>query len=200
MAETALGGALPAGDANGLDALAAGLVAEPHRLRAVLVLLDCAKIVQKTDSGERIAVARVRRIEAILGEDFGAAERLIRRSLEKRTGQTVLPLDLEDDLRAAFAEIDLAADAEPDADASAGEAEAEADTPPEPGDQAGGAEPEPPAKGRRGRKPRASAEPEPPPAEAAPEPAEPEIDPDGPDPADLAEPWDDDPRNDPPEG
>lgn len=112
MTDSALGGSLPSGDANGLNAIAGALAANPTQLRALLVLVDCSKVTRNTDSGTLVATARVRRIEAVLPEDFGAAEQLLRRALEKRTGETVLPLDLEDDIRAAFAEVDLEADAD----------------------------------------------------------------------------------------
>jgi hypothetical protein len=182
MASTALGGNLPTGDQNGLNALAAAMISEPNRLRALLVLVDTSKVTRRTDDGEIIATARVRRIEAILPEDFGAAERLIRRSLEKRTGATVLPLELEDELNAAFAAVDLTAD--PDAP------EAAEATPAEPGAEhlehgpQAPAEPleppaEPPKPKRRGRKPKAE----------SPEPLEPEPEPDPAASADDAEFW-----------
>jgi hypothetical protein len=122
--------------------------------------VDTSKVTRRTDDGEIIATARVRRIEAILPEDFGAAERLIRRSLEKRTGATVLPLELEDELNAAFAAVDLSADPDaPEAPEAAPGAPGEPGEPLEP-PQAGEpaeapAEPlEPPKPKRRGRKPK----------------------------------------------
>lgn len=104
MTDTALGGSLPTGDANGLNAIAHLLVANRTQLRPLLVLVDCSAVTEKTDTGTRIATARVRRIEAVLPQDLGTAEKLMRRALERRTGETVLPLDLEDDLSAAFDE------------------------------------------------------------------------------------------------
>jgi hypothetical protein len=179
MASTALGGNLPTGDQNGLNALAGAMINEPNRLRALLVLIDTSKVTRRTDDGEIIATARVRRIEAILPEDFGAAERLIRRSLEKRTGATVLPLELEDELNAAFAAVDLSADPDaPDpAEPEPGEPVAEPGAEPlEPGAEVPAEPLEPPKAKRRGRKPKPEAEP--------PEPADAES-PD-PDPADSA--------------
>ena len=113
MADAHIGGTLPVGDANGLAAIAAELIEDPGRLHVMIAVIDCAKVTTKTDTGDRLATVRVRRIERVLPDDHGAAEVLMRRSLEQRTGHTVLPLELEDDLRAAFAEIE-AQDADDD--------------------------------------------------------------------------------------
>ncbi len=48
----------------------------------------------------------IRRIEVIAPADLTVAQQLMRRSLEARTGRTVLPLDLEDDIRFAFGQVD----------------------------------------------------------------------------------------------
>jgi hypothetical protein len=106
MPDAALGGNLPRGDANGLSAMAGDLIREPERKRVIIAIVDNPKTVVNNISGDRVATVRVCRIEAVLPQDLGAAEKLMRRALEKRTGQTVLPLDLEDELSAAFAEFD----------------------------------------------------------------------------------------------
>jgi hypothetical protein len=106
MPDAALGGTLPTGDKNGLTAIAGDLIREPARPRVIIALIDNPKTVVKNESGERVATVRFRRIEAVLPGDHPAAEQLMRRALEKRTGATVLPLDLEDELSAAFAEFD----------------------------------------------------------------------------------------------
>ena len=41
----------------------------------------------------------------LLPEDLGPAEKLIRRALEARSGQTTLPLELEDEIQKAFEEM-----------------------------------------------------------------------------------------------
>ena len=108
MADFAIGGNLPRGDANGAAAIASQLIASPERLRVLLVVVDCPTT--KTDNlggGGQTAVARIRRIEAVLPRDLATAEAMIRRTLELRSGQTVLPLDLENDLKAAFDGLDL---------------------------------------------------------------------------------------------
>lgn len=96
--------ALPKSDeANGLVAVADSLVAEPSRMHVAVVVLDCAQITRDTDTGEETPTARVRRIEIVDNdEDRDRLRGLAQRALERRTGKTVLPLDLEDELRDAF--------------------------------------------------------------------------------------------------
>lgn len=106
MSDIRLGGTLPKGDANGAAAIAADLIAEPHRFKVLLMIVDCRKVTTDNDTGEAIPTARIRRVEAVLPPDLPAAEQLMRRALEKRTGRTVLPLGLEDEMRLAFKDID----------------------------------------------------------------------------------------------
>ena len=75
---TKLASSLPGGEANGLGALA-------------------------TDTGDITPTARIRRIEAIRG-DRDLVAKVMRRAMEERTGKTVLPFDLEEDMRSAFGE------------------------------------------------------------------------------------------------
>jgi hypothetical protein len=99
-------GALPKGDANGLGALRLALLEHPRQMHAVIAIVDCKSTTTDTDTGERTPTARIRRIEAVLADDHPAAQRLMLRALENRTGRAVLPLDLEDDIRLAFGRID----------------------------------------------------------------------------------------------
>ena len=100
-----LSSSLPQGEANGLAAIATALVECPEQVQVVIALIDCSKITSNVDSGDVIPTARVRRIEAITDpEDGHRMRQLLRRQFERRTGKTVLPFDLEDDLRAAFGE------------------------------------------------------------------------------------------------
>lgn len=100
-----LAGSLPAGEANGLAAIARELVETPEKVHVVIALVDCSKITTKTDSGDVIPTARIRRIEAITdGEDGRRMRMLLRREWERRTGKTVLPFELEEDMRSAFGE------------------------------------------------------------------------------------------------
>lgn len=100
-----LAGALPQGEANGLAAIARQLVETPEKIHVAIVLIDCSKITTKTDAGDTIPTARIRRIEVVNDPADGHRMRvLLRREYERRTGKTVLPFELEEDLRAAFGE------------------------------------------------------------------------------------------------
>ena len=103
---TKLASGLPKGDGNGLDSLARNLIDSPHDVHVVVALVDCRKITTDNDSGEIEPTARIRRIEAITEDDNDLAAKMLRRALEKRTGKTVLPFDLEEDMRAAFGNFD----------------------------------------------------------------------------------------------
>jgi hypothetical protein len=113
---------LPSGEENGLYAIAAELIADPKRYRAVIAIVDCRRVTIDQDTGQEAATIRVRRAEVVLPGDLAAAEKLIRRALEFRTGQATLPLELEDDLEATFREM------------------TEPESPDEPGDGKGGAQ------------------------------------------------------------
>lgn len=122
MPEIKTNALLPKGDVNGLNAIAAQLVAEaqrkaPRRLRAALILFDGRRASVDTDTGEWTVTLRVRRAELILSDDMPAAEKLIRRSSEDRLGATVLPLDLEKEIETAFKELNLD-QPDPDEDAA----------------------------------------------------------------------------------
>jgi hypothetical protein len=106
MSDIKITGTLPKGDANGAAAIAADLIAEPHRFKVLLMIVDCKKVTLDNDSGEQVPTARIRRVEAVLTQDLGQAEQIMRRALEKRTGRVVLPLSLEDEVRLAFGNID----------------------------------------------------------------------------------------------
>lgn len=104
---TKLASSLPGGDANGLVAIARDLIDEPHEVHVVVALVDCKRLTTDTDTGEVVPTARVRRIEALAdAEDLKLSQKMLRRALERRTGKTVLPFDLEEDLRAAFGRVD----------------------------------------------------------------------------------------------
>ena len=103
---TKLTSALPKGDGNGLDALARDLIDSPHDVHVIVALVDCKKITTDNDSGEIEPTARIRRVEVISEDDKDCAAKMLRRALERRTGKTVLPFDLEEDMRAAFGNVD----------------------------------------------------------------------------------------------
>lgn len=98
---TKLASALPRGEANGLEALARKLIDSPQGVHVVVALVDCKKITTDADSGDIEATARIRRLEPI-DVDRDLVAKIMRRAMEKRTGKTVLPFDLEEDLRAAL--------------------------------------------------------------------------------------------------
>lgn len=103
---TKLAAALPKGTANGLGAISQTLVDEPHRVHAVVALVDCKKTTTDYDSGEVVPTARIRRIEVVLdSEHLALVEKVIRRSLAIRQGKEVLPIDLEDELEEVFSQI-----------------------------------------------------------------------------------------------
>lgn len=103
---TKLASGLPGGDANGLVAIARELIDNPHEVHVIVGLVDCKRITTDNDSGEVVPTARIRRVEVIGDNDKDLAAKMMRRALEERTGKTVLPFDLEEDLRAAFGRVD----------------------------------------------------------------------------------------------
>lgn len=102
MSDIKLTSALPKGDANGLGPIVLDLIDNPGDFKVVLAIVDCKSFTTDADTGEVVPTARIRRIEAVLDDDLTAARRLMERALEKRTGRTMLPLGMEDEMRAAF--------------------------------------------------------------------------------------------------
>lgn len=97
-----LSGALPKDDRNGIAAIAAALIANPGDVHVIVALVDCVRIVTKTESGDVVPEARIRAIEAFPGATADGEElrRLWRRAHERRTGEMELPLELERELDA----------------------------------------------------------------------------------------------------
>lgn len=117
-----LAGRLPKGDANGLATIDNILAAEPEMRHVAMVVLSTHKITTDIDSGDTEATMRIDRIERVLPGDAEVAEQLLRRALQKRSGQTTLPIEVEDDISAVFREAlleieddDPATDAKTDA-------------------------------------------------------------------------------------
>ncbi|MDG3012403.1 hypothetical protein G4X40_19875 [Rhodococcus sp. D2-41] len=72
-------------------------------MHVAVIVFDVASTKVDTDTGDAIPTIRVRRVEPIgRSDDRKQLERLVMRAFEERTGTTVLPLELEDELRAAF--------------------------------------------------------------------------------------------------
>lgn len=114
-----LAGRLPDGDKNGLASIAHLLVDDPSAVHVAIVLVDCSRVLTSTDDGSTLPTARVRAIEPIPeGPDAKEMRRLLRRALERRTGQTTLPLELErslDELGIHALEEEEAGPRQPDA-------------------------------------------------------------------------------------
>lgn len=91
-----LASGLPDGNKNGLASIAHLLVDDPSGVHVAIVLLDCSRLVTSVDDGSVLPTARIRAIEPIAeGPDAVELRRLLRRAVEKRTGATELPLELE---------------------------------------------------------------------------------------------------------
>lgn len=110
MSDVSLSSRLPQGDANGIGPIIKDLISEPETVHALIVLVDCKKITTDVDSGETVPIMRIRRIEAIRKADIAEAQRLIRRAWEERSGDTVLPMEMEDDIEALFKQVNMRAD------------------------------------------------------------------------------------------
>lgn len=103
---TKLSSSLPDGNTNGLGSISDDLITTPHRLHIVIAVIDCKSTTCDNDSGEVVPTARIRRIEPISNDDRELAAQIMRRAMESRTGKAVLPIELENDLRAALDGID----------------------------------------------------------------------------------------------
>lgn len=96
-----LSGKLPRSDANGIAAIASALVDQPEQHHVIIALVDCEKVTTNTDTGEVLPTARIRSVEAFVGQttDGKEAARLLRRAMDRRRhggdDQFELPLDLE---------------------------------------------------------------------------------------------------------
>src|SRR5437870_3687250 len=91
---------LPNGELNGLLAVHKQLLNGKRDVMVAIAILDRRQLVHEDDTDEDVPVVRVRRIEVLSDhEDADAVARLLLREFERRTGQAVLPLDLENDLR-----------------------------------------------------------------------------------------------------
>lgn len=115
---------LPKGEANGFVAIAKELRDEPLKLRAALIVFNAKRGTEDFDQADTVITVRVLRVARLLPQDLPHAETMLRRAVEFDSGETTLPLDLEDEIRAAFEgmkEPDSTAD--PDEPAAPPEAE-----------------------------------------------------------------------------
>lgn len=97
--------ALPKGDANGLPAIEAQALKNQKPIVAI-VILEPAEVNQDLHTKEKSLTTTIRRIEPLLQEDVQTATRLLQRSFEARTGETTLPIELEDDITDALKGVD----------------------------------------------------------------------------------------------
>lgn len=94
-------GTLPKGDADGITAIESVALKKQKPIVA-LVILEPAKIDQDLHTQEKELTVGIRRIEAVLPEDVEAVTRFIQRSFESRTGESTLPIELENDVKEAL--------------------------------------------------------------------------------------------------
>lgn len=100
-----LNSALPKGDADGLSGLEAQMIKKQKPVVA-MVILEPAIIDEDLETHEKSLKVRIRRIEALLPDDVEAASRLLQRSFESRTGDSTLPIELENDIKEALKGVD----------------------------------------------------------------------------------------------
>lgn len=101
-----LGSKLPAGDANGLAAIAREMLDVPEKVHVAIILFDCSKIETEVDTGDVVATARIRRVEVIRDvEDMRRLRMLLVREYERRTGRLVLPFDMQEELENVFGRL-----------------------------------------------------------------------------------------------
>ena len=105
-----LSGALPKGQANGLALLDHIVNQDPETRHVVIAILSPRKLVTDVDSGDIEALLSIDRVERILPGDAEQAEKMLRRSLEKRSGMTVLPIEIADDIAEAFRDALMSAE------------------------------------------------------------------------------------------
>lgn len=100
-----INGKLPAGDADGVTSLEA-VVLKNQKPIVVMMILEPTHVDQDLGSGQKTVRMGIRRIEPVLPDDIDAATRLIQRSYESRTGDSTLPIELENDINSALKGVD----------------------------------------------------------------------------------------------
>lgn len=97
---TKLASALP--DGHGLEAVRRQLLEDPHRKHVAIAVLDCAKVTTDYEKGSKEPTAAIRTVEVVHPDDLDLTRKILTRGRDKRLGATVLPLDVEDEIGAAF--------------------------------------------------------------------------------------------------
>lgn len=98
---------LPKGEANGLTSIHNQLLANPKGTHLIVGVVDVKTITTDVDTGDQVATVRFRRVEPIAPQDADEAVRLMQRGTERRTGATMLPIEIEDELRELMANLDF---------------------------------------------------------------------------------------------
>jgi len=93
---------MPKGDRDGFTPIADDLAKDPLRLRAAIVVFNCKRGTTEYAADATALTVELLRAELLLPQDLNDAERLLRRALEFRSGQTTLDLELEDEIKRAF--------------------------------------------------------------------------------------------------
>jgi hypothetical protein len=106
---------LPKGEANGFVTIAKELRDEPLKVRAAIVVFNAKRGTEDYDQADTVITIRVLRVARLLPQDLPHAEAMLRRAVEFDSGETTLPLDLEDEIRTAFEAMkDPASTVDPD--------------------------------------------------------------------------------------
>ena len=103
---------------HGLDSLVAAMVSAPQATHLVVGIIDCSRLTTDTDTGEVEPTARLLHIDVVLDQDHHTARQLLRRALDARDGQTVLPIEAEDEIAELGRLIDGPSDDGPSGDAA----------------------------------------------------------------------------------
>lgn len=105
-AEVKLKGALPKGDANGLAPYASEFVRNGLQLRAAIILFNAPNMGVNREKEIQVAELVVRRVELVMDPaDAEIMHHLVMRSVRRRSGESVLPLEFEQDIEAAFRDL-----------------------------------------------------------------------------------------------
>ena len=93
-----LSGKLPEGDMNGLSSIEKDMLEAPKKPRIALMVIDGDKISTNVSTGARELTARIRHVDVLAPGDMPLVEQLLRRAAEHRTGQAMLPIQMEDEI------------------------------------------------------------------------------------------------------
>lgn len=91
-------------DGNGLYRLASRAAEDPGKLHFAVVVCDCWKIEEDTDTGARNVTVRIRRIEEVAPGSMIRAEALLLEAIEHRSGQQMFSFEPEAQWRSIFPE------------------------------------------------------------------------------------------------